>query len=97
MSLDQSNPKQVFECDICARACRRMWAAILLQELRLAVRPVSKGKGFYHRNRAMDSLHAREWFASPGFREVAELAGLDPDAVRRALARKHPGIWAVAQ
>lgn len=73
------------------RACRKLWQALLLDQLSLVLAehdPVSGMTGH------VEVQRAQAWVGSRAFREVCLLAGIDPDwclgAVRRELARpKH--------
>jgi len=58
-----------------AAACARLWRAVLFENLRTA--GGGRVTGDLHR----DVIHARAWVGSPGFREVAALAGYDGEAI----------------
>lgn len=70
MSLDDCNANQIKEHDMCPRACRALWCAVIQEQLNLAVSP-----------RMADHPHevaaARRWFGSRDFFMACSLAGLD--------------------
>ena len=70
--------------DICPRACRALWASVLLGEWRLAFRD-TKDLG---RDGRFEVARAQGWFQSGDCAEVCGLLGLDVDYVRRKFAQR---------
>ena len=69
-ALDEQAAKRAFD----AHAARQLWAAVLLEQLRLVFRPA-------YCDHPIENHQARRWFGSADFREVCELAGFDHVAV----------------
>lgn len=61
--------------DLDARACRKLWQAVLLENMRNAVGVAMEAE------RARAQLQARAWMGSAGFHEVCDLACVDADSV----------------
>lgn len=70
-----------------ARACRALWASVLMTAIRDALAPDSKvqtSKGNHGSVTNLDRAQSQSWIGSRGFRTVCELAGLDPDYILAA-------------
>lgn len=70
-----------------ARACRALWASVLMTAMRDALAPDSKlqtSKGNHGGASKLDRAQAQSWIGSRGFYTVCELAGLDPDYILAA-------------
>lgn len=83
MSFDFCNANQVLEQDIWPPACRRLWCAVIAEQLSLVVSPAAADK-------AVDIDRARRWFGSRDFFTVCALAGLDGEAVLHGVRRRFP-------
>ena len=70
MSFEADNANQITEQDICPRACRRLWCAVIDEQFRLAVSPVRIDRPF-------EVSAARDWFGTRDFFMACALAGLD--------------------
>ena len=72
-------------CHLDAFACRRLWRAVLIGQLRL----VLAGRGAWTGGHAAaDVAEARAWIASPDAATVCWLAGVDPDWLLPRVARE---------
>lgn len=81
MSFDDRNANQIMEHDLCPRACRALWCAVIEEQLRLALSP-----RMADRPHQIDS--ARRWFGSRDFFMACALAGLDGDWVLLGVCRQ---------
>ncbi len=72
--LDDHNESMITENQRGAQACRRLWCAVIEEQLGLVFNPSSKDRGFQR-----DA--ARRWFGSYDFAMVCNLAGVDPDYI----------------
>jgi hypothetical protein len=70
MSFEDRNVNQIIEHEVCPRACRALWCAVIEDQFRLAVAPRASDLP-----REIDS--ARRWFGSRDFFMTCALAGLD--------------------
>ncbi|WP_299647955.1 hypothetical protein [uncultured Jannaschia sp.] len=62
-------------------AMRRLWCAVLYEQVRLAISTPSSQQS------SLAISQAVHWIGSRDFRFVCELAGLDPDWIERGIAR----------
>ncbi len=79
-----------------ARACRQMWAAVLVQAMRDIFTP-SKAERWEVARKRLEHDQALSWLGSADFHKVCALAGLDGSAVearvRRRLAQVAARTW----
>ncbi|MDG3040455.1 hypothetical protein [Roseicyclus marinus] len=68
-----------------ARACRKLWQALLLDQLGLVLRGHDPVSGM---NGPMEVQKARSWITSRHFRDVCMLAGVDPEWVLIRLSKQ---------
>lgn len=81
MSLDVSNSNQILEHEVCPRACRTLWCAVIEEQLRLVLSPRLA-------DQPLDIDRARRWFGSHDFFMTCALAGLDGAWVLWGVQRK---------
>ncbi|MDF3413267.1 hypothetical protein HKX54_02270 [Sulfitobacter sp. M57] len=72
MMLEAPNTNQIKGHNVCPRACRALWCAVIEEQLRLALKhnPTLLGP-------KIDTRRALAWFGSRDFFEVCAIAGFD--------------------
>ncbi len=78
MSFEVDNANLVAESPVCAKACTRLWAEVLLEQIGLVKKPNVADKRF-------EISSARSWFGSRDFFTVCALAGIDGERVLTAM------------